>query len=91
MMPDQVAVRDPARAGAADTYGLIWRAGILLRISRSVPRLLPIVSRCDLAPLGGAVESSQVECVGVRPAGTPDRARAASAQPLSVADYRLSR
>jgi len=32
MMPDQVAVRDPARAGAADTYGLIWRAGILLRI-----------------------------------------------------------
>jgi hypothetical protein len=77
--------------GQIDTHGWRWTFLILLPISRSVQRLLPIVSRCDLAPLGGAVESGQVECVGVRPAGTPDRARAASAQPFSVADYRLSR
>jgi hypothetical protein len=34
MMLDQVAVRDAARAGPADTYGLIWMAEILLRIRR---------------------------------------------------------
>ena len=33
MMLDQVVVRDAARAGPADTYGLIWMAEILLRIS----------------------------------------------------------
>ena len=32
MMLDQVAVRDAARAGPADTYGLILMAEILLRI-----------------------------------------------------------
>ena len=32
MMLYQLTVRDPARAGAADTYGLIWMAGILLQI-----------------------------------------------------------
>ena len=37
MMPDQVAVRDAARAGPADTYGLIWMAEILLRIRCSPP------------------------------------------------------
>jgi hypothetical protein len=32
MMLDQVVVRDAARAGPADTYGLILMAEILLRI-----------------------------------------------------------
>jgi hypothetical protein len=43
-MPDQVAVRDPARAGAADTYGLIWMTGILLRIRRLGVRVPPSAS-----------------------------------------------
>ena len=41
MMLDQVAVRDAARAGPADTYGLIWMAEILLRIRRSRARCVP--------------------------------------------------
>lgn len=37
---DEAAVRDPARAGLTDIYGLTWTTGILLRISWSVPNAI---------------------------------------------------
>jgi hypothetical protein len=41
MQLDQATVRNPLRAGLSNNYGLIWTAGILLRIRCSVR------ARCD--------------------------------------------